>query len=320
MELDFGGVVKEYAADAAAVVARRAGIRHGLVNLGGDICIVGPQANGEPWPIGIVHPERTDSAIAMLSLNRGALTTSGRYERFVEIEGRRYSHLIDPRNGWPVEGLLSVTVVAEQTIVAGSIASIAALQEPTDGPGLARAVRCSVPGGRSATLLPRSSPRRIARGNRQARIRAGPTTTSTSRRPVTRTFGGLGRDRWSAGMGRNMASVPVAADAPGFRHLMSFPGRHVRRSRVWAAEGALQCSQRGGRIILLPAHIRNACSAHQDEHAPRPFGRREARAMKQGDSEMIIRSTCRTEATNFAIATTVLSQGGDPRRRSTLGT
>ena len=70
-ELDFGGVLKEYAADAAAVIARKAGIRHGLVNLGGDICIVGPQLDGQPWPVGIVHPLRTDSAIATVSLMEG---------------------------------------------------------------------------------------------------------------------------------------------------------------------------------------------------------------------------------------------------------
>ena len=128
MELDFGGVVKEYAADAAAMIARKAGIRHGLVNLGGDVCIVGPQANGEPWPIGIVHPTQTDSAIATLALTEGAVTTSGRYERYVEIDGKRYSHLIDPRTGWPVEGLLSVSVVADRAIVAGSVASVALLQ------------------------------------------------------------------------------------------------------------------------------------------------------------------------------------------------
>lgn len=143
MELDFGGVVKEYAADAAAMLARRAGIRHGLVNLGGDVCIVGPQANGQPWPIGIVHPLHTDSAIATLLLAEGALTTSGSYERFVEIEGRRYSHLIDPRTGWPVDGLLSVSVVANQAIVAGSIASVALLQQQADG--LDWLERCGTP-------------------------------------------------------------------------------------------------------------------------------------------------------------------------------
>ena len=143
MELDFGGVVKEYAADAAAVLARKAGIRHGLINLGGDIRIVGPQPDGRPWPIGVVHPLHPDSAIATVTLMEGALTTSGGYERFVEIEGRRYGHLIDPRTGWPVEGLSSVSVVADQAIVAGSIASIALLQRQADG--LDWLERCGAP-------------------------------------------------------------------------------------------------------------------------------------------------------------------------------
>ncbi len=143
MELDFGGVVKEYAADAAAVIAGKAGIRHGLVNLGGDIRIVGPQPDGRPWAVGIVHPLKTDSAIATVSLTEGALTTSGGYERFIQIGGKRYSHLIDPRTGWPVEGLLSVSVAAAQAIVAGSIASIALLQRPDAG--LAWLQRCGVP-------------------------------------------------------------------------------------------------------------------------------------------------------------------------------
>ena len=143
MELDFGGVVKEYAADAAAVIAGNAGIRHGLVNLGGDIRIVGPQPDGRPWTVGIVHPLKTDAAIATVPLIQGALTTSGGYERFVEIDGKRYSHLIDPRTGWPVEGLLSVSVVARQAVVAGSIASIALLQQPAGGLGWLE--RCGVP-------------------------------------------------------------------------------------------------------------------------------------------------------------------------------
>ena len=143
MELDFGGVVKEYAADAAAEVARNAGIRHGLVNLGGDIRIVGPQADGRPWPIGIVHPTLRDAAIATLSLAEGAVTTSGGYERYVEIEERRYSHLIDPRTGWPAEGLLSVSVVASQTIVAGSVATVALLLNQADG--LDWLERCGAP-------------------------------------------------------------------------------------------------------------------------------------------------------------------------------
>ena len=143
MELDFGGVVKEYAADAAVLLARRAGIRHGLVNLGGDICIVGPRPDGEPWQIGIVNPQKTDSALATVSVTTGALTTSGSYERYVDIEGRKYSHLIDPRTGWPVEGLLSVSVAAAQAVVAGSVASVALLQPPADG--LDWLERCGAP-------------------------------------------------------------------------------------------------------------------------------------------------------------------------------
>ena len=143
MELDFGGVVKEYAADAAATIAGKAGIRHGLVNLGGDIRIVGPQPDGRAWTVGIVHPLKKDSAIATVPLMEGALTTSGGYERFVEIDGKRYSHLINPRTGWPVEGLLSVSVTARQAVVAGSIASIALLQKPDAG--LRWLERCGVP-------------------------------------------------------------------------------------------------------------------------------------------------------------------------------
>ena len=143
MELDFGGVVKEYAADAAAMLAREAGIRGGMVNLGGDIAIVGPRAGGRPWPIGITHPRRRKRAIATVDLREGALATSGGYERFVEIGGRRYSHLVDPRTGWPVDGLRSVSVVADQAVVAGSLASIAALQAADEG--LEWLERCGAP-------------------------------------------------------------------------------------------------------------------------------------------------------------------------------
>ena len=143
MELDFGGVVKEYAADAAAELAGKAGIRHGLINLGGDIRIVGPQPDEQPWPLGIAHPHRTGTAIATLPLMAGALATSGSYERFIEIAGRQYGHLVDPRTGWPIDGLLSVSVVARQAIVAGSLASVAMLLG-RDG-GLAWLKQCGAP-------------------------------------------------------------------------------------------------------------------------------------------------------------------------------
>ncbi|MBT3624793.1 MAG: FAD:protein FMN transferase [Gammaproteobacteria bacterium] len=133
MQLDFGGVVKEYVADVLAAKARSMGIEHGLINLGGDICIIGSQPDGTPWSIGVTHPTESNCAIAVIELSEGAVTTSGGYERYFDIDGVRYSHLINPETGWPVEGLLSASVAAPTSIVAGSLTSIALLKTPEDG-------------------------------------------------------------------------------------------------------------------------------------------------------------------------------------------
>ncbi len=129
MEIDFGGVVKEYAADSIAIQMKAAGISSGLVSLGGDIVTFGVKPDGTSWPIGIVHPTQKDSAIATIYLRDRALTTSGGYERYFDLQGKRYSHLINPHTGWPVDSLLSVSISAGQAIVAGSISSIALLLE-----------------------------------------------------------------------------------------------------------------------------------------------------------------------------------------------
>jgi thiamine biosynthesis lipoprotein len=128
MELDFGGIGKEYAADRAAAICASLGIEHGLVDLGGDIAVIGPHPNQEPWQIGIRHPRNPELAMATVEIERGALATSGDYERFIEIEGKRYCHLLNPKSGWPAGGLSSVSVLADQCLVAGSIASIAMLK------------------------------------------------------------------------------------------------------------------------------------------------------------------------------------------------
>jgi thiamine biosynthesis lipoprotein len=133
MELDFGGVVKEYAADRAAVICAEAGFRHGLVDLGGDIKIIGPHPDGGPWIVGIQHPRHPDAVMATLDLFCGAVATSGDYERFIEIDGRRYSHILSPRTGRPVQGLAGVSVVAEECVVAGSATTIAMLMEGRGG-------------------------------------------------------------------------------------------------------------------------------------------------------------------------------------------
>lgn len=129
MEIDFGGVVKEYAADRAAVICAEAGFRHGVVDLGGDIKIFGPHPDGSPWSVGIQHPRVADAVMATLDLSYGAVATSGDYERFLEIDGERYCHILSPRTGMPVHGLASVSVAAEECVVAGSATTIAMLME-----------------------------------------------------------------------------------------------------------------------------------------------------------------------------------------------
>jgi thiamine biosynthesis lipoprotein len=129
MELDLGGVVKEYAADRVAAVCREAGLRHGIVNLGGDIAVVGPRPDGGPWRIGIRHPRRPGEVIETLLLRGGALASSGDYERCIVVGGVRYGHILNPRTGWPVRHLASVSVVGDLCVVAGSASTIAMLKE-----------------------------------------------------------------------------------------------------------------------------------------------------------------------------------------------
>jgi thiamine biosynthesis lipoprotein len=134
MELDFGGYVKEYAADRAAQAARAAGARHGFVELAGDIALVGPHPDGAPWNIGIRHPRYPERAMASIPLASGAIASSGDYERYFELDGKRYCHVLNPKTGWPVQGLASVSVVAEQCLVAGTASTIAMLKGTQAGP------------------------------------------------------------------------------------------------------------------------------------------------------------------------------------------
>lgn len=133
MELDLGGIAKEYAADRSAALARELGAIGGLVNLGGDIAIVGPRADGGPWRIGVRDPRAAGATLASLRLRTGALASSGDYERCIVVDGVRYGHILHPRTGMPVRGLAAVSVSADLCVVAGSAATIAMLKEG-DGP------------------------------------------------------------------------------------------------------------------------------------------------------------------------------------------
>ena len=135
MEVDFGGIGKEYAVDrAAALVAAGVGCAF-VVNFGGDLVARGPRRAGRPWAVGVDDPDRTgEAALLRVEIANGALATSGDARRFVLHNGRRLGHILDPRTGWPVEGApRAVTVLAATCIEAGTLATLAILRGPEAG-------------------------------------------------------------------------------------------------------------------------------------------------------------------------------------------
>jgi len=131
MEVDFGGIGKEYAVDQALLKAKQKLAPQAcvLINFGGDIAVCsGENALATPWQVGIEQPDH-DQAMAAISLSRGALATSGDARRYVMIHGERYGHILNPKTGWPIKGApRSVTVLSSTCIEAGTMATIAMLQ------------------------------------------------------------------------------------------------------------------------------------------------------------------------------------------------
>ncbi len=128
MELDLGGIVKEYAVDKAAALCKDQHIQHGIVDMGGDMHIIGPHPDGKPWHVKIRHPESNERGLASIAITQGAIASSGDYERCVEIDNKRYSHILSPITGWPVRGVTAVSTVAAQCVIAGSACTIAMLK------------------------------------------------------------------------------------------------------------------------------------------------------------------------------------------------
>ena len=122
--LDFGGYLKGVALDRAAELLRRQGMGNALVNIGGNVMALGTK-NGEPWRIGIQHP-RQPGPLATLTLADGeAVGTSGDYQRYFELDGRRYCHLIDPRSAEPVAHTQSLSVLVTPRAAAGTLSDAA---------------------------------------------------------------------------------------------------------------------------------------------------------------------------------------------------
>lgn len=132
MELDLGGLGKEYAVDRAAAEVGALAREPFLVNFGGDLFAPGPRADGRPWSVGVDDPARTGRAAThCVQLERGGLATSGDARRFVMWNGRRLGHILDPRTGWPVrDAPRSVTVLAATCLEAGTLATLAILAGP----------------------------------------------------------------------------------------------------------------------------------------------------------------------------------------------
>jgi thiamine biosynthesis lipoprotein len=135
MQLDFGGFVKEYASDRVAELCRSHGLTSGMINLGGDLAALGPHPDGQAWQVGIRNPRRPNEAIARIGLESGGLASSGDYERFMIIDGERYSHLLDPRSGESHRGgPACVSVTAPQCLIAGITSTIAMLHSEANAP------------------------------------------------------------------------------------------------------------------------------------------------------------------------------------------
>ncbi|TCC99078.1 FAD:protein FMN transferase [Pedobacter psychroterrae] len=110
MKIGFGSIGKGYAADRGRSLMQAAGIQGGIVNASGDLSTWGQQPNGKPWTIGINNPFRSHKIVRILKMRESAVATSGSYEKYAEINGRHYSHIINPKTGYPSTGLTSVTI------------------------------------------------------------------------------------------------------------------------------------------------------------------------------------------------------------------
>jgi len=123
LSLDFGGIGKGYALDRAVRILRSYGIKRGIVNFGGNIYAMQPPPGEDGWDVGIRHPRDEDEVLTLLKVEDVAVSTSGDYERYFEVNGRRFSHIIDPRDGLPVESVPSVTVIAKDATDADALST-----------------------------------------------------------------------------------------------------------------------------------------------------------------------------------------------------
>ena len=123
MKIGFGAIGKGYAADKAKALLIKNGVQSGIINASGDMNTWGTQIDGSPWQVAITNPMNKNKAFALLPLEKGAIVTSGNYEKYVLFNGKRYTHIIDPRSGIPASGIISVSVFALRAELADALAT-----------------------------------------------------------------------------------------------------------------------------------------------------------------------------------------------------
>jgi thiamine biosynthesis lipoprotein len=123
MRIGFGGIGKGYAAEMAKQVMKQNGVVSGIVNASGDLAAWGFQPDGKEWTIGIANPNSTEQIFSYMNITDMAVATSGNYEKFIMIDGKKYSHTINPRTGLPVTGIKSVTIITSNAEIADAMAT-----------------------------------------------------------------------------------------------------------------------------------------------------------------------------------------------------
>lgn len=123
MKIGFGAIGKGYAADMAKKLLIQKGVSAGIINAAGDMNTWGRQPDGKEWSVAITNPMDKNKAFALLPIVDGAVVTSGNYEKYILLDGKRYSHIIDPKTGYPSSGIISATVFAPQAELADAIAT-----------------------------------------------------------------------------------------------------------------------------------------------------------------------------------------------------
>jgi len=119
----FGGIGKGYAAEMAKKKLMENDVESGIVNAAGDLTTWGYQENGQPWTIGIANPNLRNATFSTFKITNTSVATSGNYEKFVMINNKKYSHTINPKTGFPVNGIKSVTIIAENAEIADALAT-----------------------------------------------------------------------------------------------------------------------------------------------------------------------------------------------------